>query len=360
MLKIDCATKDIKILGIELSRLCNFDCTMCNQIHLSQKSELKEKIWRQTLKPLYRNILALSIMGGEITFSKNCRNFVSFIVTDHPHIKISTSTNGALFDNSWQEIFLKKGNDVNFSINASNREAYKKINKADFFSQVAFNLGSLIEKRNNAKSPLRISASFVILNENFLDIDDFIELCLAKKVDAIYFKCDSYAILPKKNQERIIKLNQTFQKYSLLLDKNIIVGLREFSKIWSKGPKGVNGYKYSPSNSFCREPWQSLYINTLGDVSFCCHAKKIGNIYRESLNYIWCGKKARVFREAVKNNDYKYCSRSCQQYKIPDNTKTMPAWKKNFEMLGNYLPKAPIPTLEAALRYAGRKLGSLK
>jgi hypothetical protein len=38
----------------------------------------------------------------------------------------------------------------------------------------------------------------------------------------------------------------------------------------------------------------------------------------------------------------------------------MPAWKKNFEMLGNYLPKAPIPTLEAALRYAGRKLGSLK
>lgn len=64
----------------------------------------------------------------------------------------------------------------------------------------------------------------------------------------------------------------------------------------------------------CILPFVQMEITPTGDVLPCCsaynHNYSFGNIYKDSIDEIWHGSRAKTFRENIRNNDYSLCDLS--------------------------------------------------
>lgn len=69
-----------------------------------------------------------------------------------------------------------------------------------------------------------------------------------------------------------------------------------------------------PFHSPCYAPFTSMYFDSLGNVTACCHSKPypLGNITTQSLDEIWRGPRARALRQAVLNDNFKLGCHFCQ------------------------------------------------
>ena len=67
----------------------------------------------------------------------------------------------------------------------------------------------------------------------------------------------------------------------------------------------------------CMHPFDIVRIFYNGDVIFCCWSSNyvIGNIFEDSFENIWNGKKAQEFRKSVLDGSYKYCPSSCVKFR---------------------------------------------
>ncbi len=67
---------------------------------------------------------------------------------------------------------------------------------------------------------------------------------------------------------------------------------------------------------YCTRPFEWFAVLDNGDVSPCCppwiNGYRIGNLYEESVDEVWNGKKAQDFRRSILDGSFEYCnSLSC-------------------------------------------------
>lgn len=85
--------------------------------------------------------------------------------------------------------------------------------------------------------------------------------------------------------------------------------------------------------AICTFPFDSAQISMQGDVFVCCppwcRSYSFGNIYEQSFDEIWNGKRAKEFRRQFINDDYKYCDldlcvKDCSREIVPTETAQKP------------------------------------
>ncbi len=176
-------------------RSCNLSCPSCRIeliLHKRGSAEFMqaEAIQNQILSEL-PSLEWLEITGSGDPFASPL--FFDLLKTinakDYPKLKIFLHTNGTLWnEQNWQEIAgiqsaVKK---VEISIDAATEETYSLNRRGGKFSSLLKNL-KLIAKLRETGPITDLKISFVVQQNNFHEMDQFIALGLELNVDRIYF-----------------------------------------------------------------------------------------------------------------------------------------------------------------------------
>ncbi len=275
----------------------------------------------------------------------------------NPEIKFGIMTNGLLFTDYWQKLFVGHGYSVNFSLNGADKKIHEQINVNSKFDRVMKNLQDLIELKDKEKSDLEISVSFVIIPENLHQLGDFVELVHELGVQKVRFFFDA-SRLPENIEEVKKNITSALQKREKYEDTLAVEGLLKFYEYYSFKKKIENEHKDKKEKipAKCLAPWKSLYVDHYGKVMQCCMSNVVlGDLNKNSLEELINVKKAQDFRAKMSKGDFRYCQATCLE-----NTK--PKYGLNISNSRGYWDKFLFEFKESpsvAFKKVGRKLKQL-
>ncbi len=265
---------------LELVNRCNLECTFCYQGYRNdaKKATLSEDNLKRLFADFKKNKLdALLLSSSEPLLYKNFTQILK-MAEEAEIMDQFIFTNGTLLDEKNSKVLLNSSlTRVFISIDAATRETYDQVRipvgksalKKDRLKQIETNVKNFVKMRNSMglKVPL-VRVSFVALEKNVHEVDDFIE----KWINVV----DSVEI----QKEKSIDL------YDDLLNKNY-----DDSKLILKD--------YN-----CNDPWAQVTVNSDGSVGPCCSTVgrniPVGNILDKSLKEIWNGKEINQIRNSFK------------------------------------------------------------
>lgn len=303
--------KDIKELHLEIGYQCNLRCKMCFQKDYTQGMDAR--IWQEKLLPLYPHLKHLIIQGGEPTVIKETKDLINLVLTKNPVIKFGTMTNGLLFGDYWQKLFVEHGFMVNFSLNGATKETHEVINCFSKYDKVMENLRRLIALRDSAGSSLEIYISFVIISDNLRELCDFIKLGKSLGVNRVRFFFDA-SQLPDEKQlvaEQIGEALLLKREFGKLLQ---VDGLVKFYQYYCVKNKLVNRFIDEKEDvpAHCAVPWRNLYVDHYGKLMSCCLSNVIlGDLNTEDLDKLINNRQAIDFRRKISVDDFRYCQTAC-------------------------------------------------
>jgi MoaA/NifB/PqqE/SkfB family radical SAM enzyme len=151
--------KDFR-LSIELTTRCNANCEMCTRRELVKCGGLEVgEMKTETVKLVLEEIRKLNKLGkkvvvapmglGEPLLYGKLPEFFKRVKVISGDIKLVLVTNGILLNKNWVKILVDLGVDeICVSLNAADRDSYKKIMGNDNYEKVIENIRSLIAYRN--------------------------------------------------------------------------------------------------------------------------------------------------------------------------------------------------------------------
>ncbi len=162
-----------KIMNVELSNVCNHSCNFCAYPLMDrQHGGIEKEKLEGWLKEAYElGARELGLHSGSEPFASLMLEYFIKYAKDVGYEYVYISTNGSLASKKRIKAAIDAGLDsIKFSINAGDRESYKKIHGKDHFDQVIENLRYAAEYRGDKKKPY-LSLSFVITEENESSLD---------------------------------------------------------------------------------------------------------------------------------------------------------------------------------------------
>ena len=263
----------LKRLHIVVGQRCNQHCVMCTS--RDDEKVIAPDIYERHLVPIYEHLEEVIIQGGEPTIIKEAADCFDTILAANQRIRFSMMTNGRAFDASWRERFLENGKSVNFSLNAATEATYQVVTPDGDWSQVMSNLKCLLREKKERKSPLKVTCSFVVLNENEEEVEPFKELARELGCDGVRFFSDSRG---------------------------------------AKSEAGSLGESLDLSSEaeYCDLPFRALFVHADGRVSFCCHLRDyLGNVRKEPIEKLWNNVVAKSIRLSFRQEGKAYCRNYC-------------------------------------------------
>lgn len=178
-----------KNLVLSADSNCNARCIFCRDKERKNplKDEEFEKITRIKLLPLLKDIEKIRVgVTGEIFTSKKEKFLIQNVIKYHPYVKFDLFTNGILGDKKKLEEYglFCRINELSVSFHATTKATYNKIVRCGNFDKVMKNI-ELYKKMQKDELIKNINYIFVVLEENYREIPQFIEL--ANKNNAIAF-----------------------------------------------------------------------------------------------------------------------------------------------------------------------------
>lgn len=303
----------VKHMQIAMGNLCNQLCSFCYQDDHSAKSTIKDSIWKESLRPLYKGLETITIIGGEPTVMKNARDLATMVFDDFPNIKLQTITNGKSLDQFWKALFLERGEKLLFSINAARKDTYNKIVTHGNWDCVIENIKDMARLRKEKKAAVKLHAGFVVTNENFTELVDFIDLCRSIGIDRTIFMLDFVRGVTARELEFKDSLYRAYE-YSKEIKDIEVFGLNEAINRFD--PEVPIKKRTNEDNCYYKEvcpiPFNSININMYGDVSFCCAAwLPLGNLNNRNIEELWNSSTAIKMRKLITMGNYSMCKNSC-------------------------------------------------
>jgi organic radical activating enzyme len=175
-------------LLIGLTNVCNHRCVFC----ANRKTERKTKIINPNL--LTKLLCEAYDLGArEVGYSLTAEPFINknlefSVITAHEigYEYIYTTTNGSLADTERMRVLFENGlNSVKYSLNAGNRDSYKKTHGRDDFDKVIENIISADKLRNELGIEVGLYLSFVGYSGNVGEFESLKQL-LGSAVDKFY------------------------------------------------------------------------------------------------------------------------------------------------------------------------------
>ena len=161
---------------------CNHHCYYCNsQRYLKDRVVYPQLSWGEMYN-LIQFLAGWGVKGlcfgggGESTLNNEVPTMIN--IAHQRNMEVAMITNGSVFHDSYLREALLNCRWVGISVDASNKEEYKRIRGVDTFDLLTGNIRRLVEERNKAKSELDIAFKFLVLPEN---MDSIYEACKLAK-----------------------------------------------------------------------------------------------------------------------------------------------------------------------------------
>lgn len=220
----DCHRNQKKFDGIvvNLNFSCNINCKYCFTKELRDETI----IWSKDLENLYFDFLkkvsecdfetiTVTGQGEPFFYKKRFYEFLKNIPENSKLKKINIITNGTLIDEEFFEIIknLKVYFNFSVSLNAFNKESYKKVTGTELFETVLKNINLLKEKSLELSNLRLLNTSFVISDEIIENKLEFVKF-ISELNFPIKILFDNYKKFSSKEIENF-KTLENFHNYSL-------------------------------------------------------------------------------------------------------------------------------------------------
>ena len=340
---INLITRPVKVwphpilLWIEPTDWCNLSCKVCQRSYFKDNNlKINSKhLMLDEFKKIFNEIRPLNI---ELTgFGEPFLNpdFIPIIKsvgkaiplgTGTSNVKISAFSNMTVFNKGLaREVIDSSMRLFRVSIDAASSSTYEKIRGSDLFSKVSDNISILTgAKRRYGKRNPFVRLSFVIQEDNFDEMGDFIRLSKGLDTDGVFFQLMDFSFLKDENKTNFLKKfsrekvkdrlkeSQALAE-SLNVDNNLAFLIEKLDYQWLRYEgKNLNSLKKKK----CIFPWMAAYISVYGEVKPCCFAAPssrliLGNIFEEKFGDIWNGQRFQKIRSLIRTG--KDGAKICQQ-----------------------------------------------
>lgn len=263
---------------IEITNKCNLQCKYCCMDSNLQESDLitKEEYFSIINKLIYLEPRHIVVSGGEPMIRGDIVDIVKYLKERFDGY-ISLSTNLTYKINNLVEI-SKYVDSIDISLDGYNEESCSKYRGRGVFDIVDKNIDIL--KQYNDK----ISASMIVDDKNYLEINNFIEYCKNKKI--------------KHTFKRFLAIGRGSNKDIFLQDKDNIVCMKLDEKL---------------STNTCNAGMSQIFIDNKGGIYPCpLMADKeyfIGNVLDLSVDEIIVNSNlvSQKVNKNIENNGCKNC-----------------------------------------------------
>lgn len=314
--------KDIYPIYMEISPIgsCNHRCIYCALDFMKYQGRCIDKnILNERLAEMNRlGVRSIMYAGeGEPFLHKDIIEIVNS--TKDSGMDTAVTTNGVLFNKKLADSILEKLTWIRISINSGTKETYAKIHntRPSDFNTVIQNMSYASRIRRQRKIKCTLGMQLILLPENYQECT-----LLAKKARDIgmdYLVVKPYSQHPLSITKRYKDIK--YAKYLDLERKLYKFNTKEFNVIFRihtmrKWDEQGRDYKSCLALGF----W--AYVSANGDVWGCSiYLTKenflLGNIYKNSFQEIWQGKKREKFmRWARQGIDIKKCRINCRMDEI--------------------------------------------
>ncbi len=261
------------VASVGVSDICNLNCIMCTvrtQRHMATNTIMSLDVYKDVLSRLPPSVKVVTPAGlGEVTLHPEFPQIVESTLCAVPNV--SLVTNGTRLQD-YIPAFLKVKS-VFVSLDASTRERYLKIRRADQFDTIISGITKLIQ----AGHP-NVQLNFVLQPESADDVIPFITL--AKKLGI-----HQANILPRViiNPRSFYYCNLS-QAYAYAQQVGIVL------TVSTRGDLKT-----------CISPLTNFVVDINWNVHYCCIGWDVyaGNLHDNTWHEIWYGRKMSVWRKSV-------------------------------------------------------------
>jgi len=298
-----------KTIGIETSRICNFQCDMCpahsERGRYTKKDLIADDALLDRVIPFLKSSkwpikrVGAGAIWGEPLMNRKYFENTERIANACPGAQVVITTNGAFLNSLSIEKILDSDyiRHVAVSVDAGTKETYELIRKGGKWDILMENLSRLVRAKKNRKlkRPL-ISSNFVAMKKNFEELPLYVKEMANIRVDAIGV-VNAHNVYSSDIDQGIFdlpgKVNDVAKEREKVIKEAISINL----------PKGVSLYlpSFTPEKRYpeCSLNGAStILIGIEGQVYPCCviqslhyegntEAKSMGNVFKEELEDIW-------------------------------------------------------------------------
>ena len=178
--------KGPKELKLSYDFECNYNCITCRdvvKVNTPEEMKLYDEVYLPKIMKLAQNAAKICLIGsGDVFYSRHAKKLIKALVKNYPELKFTLYSNGFLMNEKTLKEFGIENNveDIYVSVNAANRETYKKIMRTDGFDVVMKNLKVMSEYKKQGKIKW-VGLNFVTHIMNYKEMPEFVKI--AQKLD---------------------------------------------------------------------------------------------------------------------------------------------------------------------------------
>lgn len=297
---------------IGLTNRCNHRCIFCALDWFEKKPvDIDTSVIKRALREMAEcGVKSVMFAGeGEPLMHKDICDIVPY--AKQQGMDVAITTNGALFNQEKLEKILPSLSWVRFSVDAGTPATYKKIHcgGSKDFEKVLVNLRDAVALKKKRELPVVIGVQFLLIPDNFEDLESFVKTFQEIGVDNVQIKPYSQHPLSKNRfaieYSRHREIEDTVRKYETpefqvifrsqttkrLMEKrsyNTCHGMPFFTLVEADG-------SVIPCMMFYQKP------------EYC-----FGNLHEDSFSAIWTGKKRKDVLQKLTKETIEHCRDGCR------------------------------------------------
>lgn len=307
----------IKWLRIELTNICNFNCSYCAEQFMTRKKgvmdiNLVKKIIDEVSKTQISDIIGLQFMGEGLLYPKFSE--VAVYAKDKG-VKLKLVTNGSvLTEENINYILSNNFEDVYISFFTPDEYSYQ-IRKTDSigYEEYENRIKNMVRKKIENRAKTKISIG--LLNSRYCFFPGIEAIEDNSKARGLIISWIRYieriqkqsGVIPRSHDfKKINKISDFLDGWTYSLTDDISIAFIEVGT-WANQLLLKRGVKVIPNKKgFCLSPFEQLFIAWDGACTCCCLdfdcRMKVGDANNDSIVSIWNSDKYRLIREGMSKN----------------------------------------------------------
>lgn len=273
-----------RIIELEITNHCNFQCIMCKTGNGQAKRErgyMSEEVYDKLINELSGKNTAIKFVGqGESTLHPSFLEWVK--KAKEKGIVCHLTTNGSMFHEQYMNAVIESGIDsVKFSFQGVTSEGYKMLRIKDDFDVLLEKIKKLYELRGEKINPF-ITIGTSVLMETQEEIENFKKQCIPF--------CD-------KLEVGVTTLE--FVNLDFIAD---LENRKKMQEIQQSQKKALRRYKC------CHQVFDVITLHWNGNICACCadndEVMVLGNIHNMTINECWNCEKENYYRKLLLDRRY--------------------------------------------------------
>ena len=316
-----CGQVELKSTPVNITFCANYKCNMRCIFCLERGNDPDfslgryKEIFTGKLDDSIRRATHLFNTGwGEILLSPEIEYFLDYLNNNFPAVTKVFTTNGVPLNRALISKLIKGRYDLQISLHTSDPFIHRSLTRTDYHEQIVRHIKeiNLLKKEKNAAN-LYINLIFIANSLNIENFPDFVDFAGELGVNSV--TCNYLTMFKPEH----IRLSCFFMKE---------ITNRMFDEAQKRAKKYNINFFLPPrfgsaeamnKPGLCKDPWDHLFVDALGNVLPCCYAgEPIGNLNDSDFLSIWNGDEYVQLRKSLLTGKPHRRCRGCFKF-APDN-----------------------------------------